>query len=327
MTRRAFMTLLGGAAAWPLAARGQQAAMRRISVLMTLAEGAPGTKDWLAVFQGELQRLGWVQGRNISVEYRWAGNNQERAQTYAAEFARLAPDVIFCSGVPALTALHRETSTLPIVFAQVSDPVRLGFVPSLARPGGNITGFAVFEHAIAGKWLELLKDTAPGTTQVVVIFDPDNPLQAPYLQAIEAAAPSFGMQLMPAGVRNAAEIEGTIAAFAEHQKGALIALPNAVIFLHADLIITLANRHRLPAVYPYRAFASSGGFISYGVDLPDMYRRAAGYIDLILKGSKPGELPVQLPTKFELVVNLKTAKALGLTIPEPFLQHADEVIE
>jgi putative tryptophan/tyrosine transport system substrate-binding protein len=172
----------------------------------------------------------------------------------------------------------------------------------------------------------LLKDTAPGTTQVLVIFDPDNPLQAPYLQAIEAAAPSFGIQLTPVGVRNAAEIERAIVAFAQHAKGALIAVPNAIIFLHADLIIALANRYRLPAVYPYRAFASSGGFISYGVDLPDMYRRAAGYVDLILKGAKPGELPVQLPTKFELVVNLKTAKALGLTIAEPFLQHADEVI-
>jgi putative ABC transport system substrate-binding protein len=281
----------------------------------------------MVAFQEELQRLGWMQGRNISVEHRWAGNNQERLRTYAAELVRMAPDVIFSSGVPALTALHRETSTLPIVFAQVSDPVKLGFVPSLARPGGNITGFAVFEHAIGGKWLEFIKDTAPSTTRVMVIFDPDNPLQAPYLQAIEAAAPSFGIQLTSVGVRNAAEIERTIAAFAQDQKGALIAVPNAVIFLHADLIIALANRHQLPAVYPYRAFASGGGFISYGVDLPDMYRRAAGYVDLILKGTKPGELPIQLPTKFELVVNLRTAKALGLTIPEPFLQHADEVIE
>jgi putative tryptophan/tyrosine transport system substrate-binding protein len=328
MKRRAFITLLGGAvAAWPLAARAQQPErMRRIGVLVTLAEGASGTKAWLTAFQEGLRQLGWTHG-NIRIDYRWGGNDRQRLRTYAVELVQMAPDVILCSGVPALAALHRETSTLPIVFAQVSDPVNLGFVPNLAHPGGNVTGFAVFEHAIGGKWLELLKDTAPSTTGVAVVFDPDNPLQAPYLQAIEAAAPSFGIHLTPVGARNAAEIERAIAAFAQRQNGALIAVPNAVIFLHRDLIIALAARHRLPAVYPYREFTTTGGFISYGVDLPDQYRRAAGYVDLILKGAKPGELPVQLPSKFELVVNLKTAKALGLTIPEPFLQHADEVIE
>jgi len=326
--RREFIRLLGGAAAWPFAARAQQAErVRRISVLMTFSEDTPGAKVWLAAFQDELQRLGWGQGRNIAIEKRWGSNDQQRLQTYAAELVRTTPDVIFCSANLALAALHRETSTLPIVFTQVSDPVRLGFVPSLARPGGNITGFAFSEHAIAGKWVELLKDTAPGTTRAVAIFDPSNPSQAPFLQAIKAAASSFRIELTPVGVRDAAEIKRTITAFAQQKNGALIAVPNAIINLHADLVIALANRHRLPAVYAIRSFASNGGLISYGPDLPDLYRRAAGYVDLILKGAKPGELPVQLPTKFELVVNLKTAKALGLTIPEPFLQTADEVIE
>jgi putative ABC transport system substrate-binding protein len=239
----------------------------------------------------------------------------------------MTPDVLFAAASPALVALNRETRSLPIVFVQVSDPVKLGFVASLARPGGNITGFVNFEHPIGGKWLDLLKDTAPGRTRVAVIFDPDNPSQPAYLQAIEAAAPSFGVQLTRAEVRNAAEIEHAINAFAQQPNGALLVAPNAVTILHRDLIIALAARHRLPAVYPYRFFATSGGFISYGVDLRELYRQAASYVDRILKGAKPGDLPIQLASKFELVVNLKTAKALGLTIPEPFLQHADEVIE
>jgi len=238
----------------------------------------------------------------------------------------MAPDVLFCQGVPALLALHHETRSLPIVFVQVSDPVGLGFVANLARPSGNVTGFTNFEHAIGSKWLELIKDTVPGVTRVEVIFDPENPLQFPYVQAIEAATPSFGVELILAGVRNAAEIERAIDAFA-HSKGAIIVLPSFVTLSHRDLIIALTARYALPAIYSYRVFTSGGGFISYGVDLADAYRRAAVYVDLILKGAKPGDLPVQLPTKFELVVNLKTAKALGLTIPEPFLQRADEVIE
>jgi len=325
--RRKFLATLGGAAAgWPLAARAQQAGMRRIGVLTALSESDPEVKAWLTAFQEGLQQVGWAQGRNIRIDYRWAGGDLERLKTYAAELVRMAPDVLFCQGVPALVALHQETRSLPIVFVQVSDPVRLGFVANLARPGGNVTGFATFEHAIGGKWLELIKDTVPGLTRVLVIFDPNIPLHPAYVQAIEAAAPSFGVELTLASVRDAADIERAIDAFA-HSKGALIVLPSNVTLSHRDLIIALAGRHGLPAVYSYRVFTSAGGFMSYGVDLADQYRRAASYVDLILKGAKPGDLPVQLSAKFELVVNLKTAKALGLTIPEPFLQHADAVIE
>jgi putative ABC transport system substrate-binding protein len=329
VNRRSFITVFGGAAtAWPLAAvHAQQGErMRRIGVLTILAENDPEVKAWLAAFQDGLQQLGWTQGRNISIDYRWAGEDRERLRAYAAELVKMSPDVLFAAPTPALAALHRETRSLPIVFAQVSDPVKLGLVANLARPGGNITGFTTVEHAIGGKWLELIRDTAPGLTRVAIIFEVDNPSQPAYLQAIEAAAPAFGVELTRAGVRNAAEIEGVIDAFAR-SKGALIVVPSAVGISHRDLIIALAARHRLPAVYPYRVFARSGGFMSYGVDLTDPYRRAAGYVDRILKGANPGDLPVQLATKFELVVNLKTAKALGLTIPEPFLQHADEVIE
>ena len=235
----------------------------------------------------------------------------------AAELVGMAPDVLFAVATPALEALSRETHSVPIVFVQVSDPVKLGFVASLARPGGNITGFANFEHPIAGKWLDLLKDTAPGRSRVAVLFDPNTPLsQTAYLRAIEAAAPSFRSQLTLADVRNAAEIERAINAFAQQPNGAVLVVPNALTILHRDLIIALAARHRLPAIYPYRLFVTSGGLISYGVDLPDLYRQAASYVDRILKGAKPGDLPVQLASKFELVVNLRAAKALGLTIPE-----------
>jgi len=294
MNRRKFIALLGGGAvAWPLAARAQQERTRRIGVLMTSADSDPEAQTWTAAFKEGLQ----------------------------------SPDVIFAGATPALVALQRETRSLPIVFAQVSDPVKLGLVASLAQPGGNITGFAIFEHAIAGKWLELLKDTAPGRTRMAVLFDPNNPASAPYVQAVEAGAPSFGVQLTLTEVRSRDEIERAINAFAQQPNGALIVVPNILTILHRDLIIALAARHGLPAVYPYRFFASSGGFISYGVDLADQYRQAATYVDRILKGAKPGDLPVQLANKFELVVNLKTAKALGLTIPEPFLQGANEVIE
>ena len=328
MKRREFIAMLGGAAAaWPMAARAQQDRMRRIGVLSALAESDPEAKVWLSALQDGLQRLGWEQGRNIRIDYRWAAGDLDRLRTQAAELVAMAPDVLFAAATPALVPLSQETRSLPIVFVQVSDPIKLGFAANLARPGGNITGFANFEHSIGSKWLELLKDTTPGTRRVAVLFDPDNPSQAPYLQAIEAAGPSFGVRLTRADVRNAAEIERRIDAFAQDPNGALIVLPSGPTIDHRDLIIALAARHRLPAVYPYRVFATGGGFISYGVDLTDLYRRAASYVDLILKGAKPGDLPIQLPTKFELVVNLKTAKALGLTIPEPFLQHADEVIE
>jgi putative tryptophan/tyrosine transport system substrate-binding protein len=329
MRRREFITLLGGAAAaWPLAARAEQAErVRRVGVLAALIEPDPEAQASLKAFREELQRLGWKPNRNISLEHRWAGTDVDRLRTYAAELVKMELDVILAAATPSLAALHHETCTIPIVFAQVSDPVKLGFVANLARPGGNVTGFTGFEHTIGGKWLELLKDTAPATTRVAVYFDPENPNRVPYLQAIEAAAPSFGLRLTPIGVRNPAEIERTIGTFAQEPNGALIVIPNAVSLRHRDLFIALAARHRLPAVYPYRFFASAGGLVSYGLDLPDQYRRAASYVDLILRGTRPGDLPIQLPTNFELVVNLKTARALGLTIPEPFLQHADEVIE
>jgi putative ABC transport system substrate-binding protein len=328
MKRREFITLLGGATAWPLAAGAQQSPqMRRIGVLTVFAERDPEAKAWLTAFQDGLQQLGWVQGRNISIDYRWADDDWDRLRTYAAELARMAPDVLFAAATPALAALHQQTRSLPIVFVQVSDPAKLGFVATLARPGGNITGFTNFEHAIGGKWLELIRDTAPDAIRVLAIFEPDNPSQLAYLQPIEAGASTFRVELTRASVRNAAEIERAIDAFAQEPKGALIVVPSALGIGHRDLIVALAARHHLPAIYPYPLFARSGGFISYGVDSADLYRRAASYVDRILKGAKPGDLPVQLPTKFELVVNLKTAKALGLTIPEPFLQHADEVIE
>ena len=328
MKRREFITLLGGAAAaWPLAAHAQQERMRRIGVLTNLDEADPELKGWLTAFQVELQKLGWAQGRNISFEYRWPGSDEQRLQSSAADLVKAAPDVIFAAATPALVALYRESRSLPIVFVQVSDPVKLGFVASLARPGGNMTGFTTFEYPVGGKWLELLKDTAPGRTRVAVLLDPSNSSGLAYLQGVEAAAASLGVQLTHADVHNAADIERAINDFAQQPNGALVVAPTAATILHRNLIVALAARHRLPAVYPYRFFASSGGFISYGVDLAEQYRQAAGYVDRILRGANPGELPVQLSSKFELVVNLKTAKALGLTIPEPFLQHADEVIE
>jgi putative ABC transport system substrate-binding protein len=329
MKRREFITLVGGAAAaWPLAARAQQAdRVRRIGFLTTLSESDPEMKGWLTVFQAEMQKLGWTLGLNFSIEYRWPGSDEQRLRSSAAELVKMAPDLIFAAATPALAALHRESRSLPIVFVQVSDPVKLGFVGSLTRPGGNITGFTTFEYPIGGKWLELLKDTAPGRSRVAVLLDPDNPSGLAYLQGVETAASTFGVQLTRADVRNAVDIERAINDFAQQPNGALVVAPTAVTLLHRNVIIALAARHRLPAVYPYRYFATGGGFISYGVDLAEQYRQAAGYVDRILKGAKPADLPVQLSSKFELVVNLKTAKALGLTIPEPFLQRADEVIE
>jgi putative ABC transport system substrate-binding protein len=235
--------------------------------------------------------------------------------------------VLFCAGTPSLLALSRETRSVPIVFVQVPDPVKLGFAASLARPAGNVTGFTTYEYSMSGKWVELIKDTAPRTIRVAVIVDPANPSHTEYVRALEASASLLNVRVTTAGIRGAADIEGAIEEFARQPDGALIVLPSAPAIVHRDLIISLAARHRLPAVYPYRFFAIGGGFMSYGIDLADTYRRAASYIDLILKGGKPGELPVQLSAKFQLVVNLKTAKALGLAIPEPFIQRADEVIE
>jgi len=329
MRRRDFINVLGGAVvAWPLGALAQQAQeMRRVGSLLALFENDPEAKAWVRAFEEELQSLGWERGRNIQLEHRCAGNDPARLRTEAAELVAMRPDVLFTAGTPALVALSQETRSLPIVFAQVADPVKLGLVKSLAHPGGNITGFVTIEFGFGAKWLELLKDTAPGRSRVAVISDPNNPSQAAYFPDIEAAAPVFGVDLTRADVRNAADIERAITEFAQRPNGALVVVPTGVTILHRDLIITLAARHRLPAIYPYRLFAVSGGFISYGVDLPGSYRQAASYVGRILKGAKAGDLPVQLSSKFELVVNLKTAKALGLSIPEPFLQRADEVLE
>jgi len=326
MKRREFISLLGGTAvAWPLAAWAQE--VRRVGALLITRENDFEARVWRKAFQDELQRLGWEQGRNIQIDYRFAGSDEHRLRAGAAELVEKKPDVLFSAGTPALVALSRETRSLPIVFVQAADVVRLGLVASLARPGGNITGFVTVEYTFVGKWLELLKDTAPGRNRVTVILDPDNPSQLLYFQGIEAVAPSLAMHLTRAEVRNADDIERAIDAVAQQPDGALIVVPTSVTILHRDLIIALAARHRVPAIYPYRFFAVSGGFISYGVDLPDSYRQGASYVGRILKGAKPGDLPVQLASKFELVVNLKTAKALGLSIPEPFLQHADEIIE
>jgi len=328
MRRRAFITLLGGAAAWPLAARAQQTdKMRRVGVLLAFAESDPDAKEWLTAFEEGLQRLGWSQGRNLRIDYRWGAGDEQLLQTHAAELVGAAPDVLFCAGTPSLLALSRETRSLPIVFVQVPDPVKLGFAASLARPAGNVTGFTTYEYSMTGKRLELIKDTAPRTTRVAVVVEPANPAHPEYVRALEASASSLNVHVTTASMRGAADIEETIEEFARQPNGALIVLPSALAIVHRDLIISLAARHRLPAVYPYRFFAINGGFMSYGIDLADTYRRAASYIDLILKGGKPGELPVQLSAKFQLVLNLKTAKALGLAIPGPFIQRADEVIE
>ena len=329
MRRREFITLLGGAgAAWPLAAHAQRERMRHIGVLMPLAENDPESQARITAFREGLAKLGWTEGRNVQIEYRWIAGDPDRARTYAAELVKLKPDVIFAATASSLMPLQRETRSVPIVFAQVADPVAAGFIANLARPGGNITGFTQFEYAIGAKWLELLKQIAPQVTRVLIIYDPANPSEATaYLPVIEAAARSFGMQVSISVVRDAAEIERAIEEFTRAPNGGLIPVPTLSMAVHRDLIISMANRHRLPNVYAYRYYPTAGGLASYGVDNIDLYRRAASYVDRILKGEKPGDLPVQLPTKFELVINLKTAKALGLDPPISLLARTDEVIE
>jgi putative ABC transport system substrate-binding protein len=305
----------------------QREQMRRIGVLVPFAGDDPETKNWLAAFQQGLQALGWEQNRNIQIDYRWTAGDPSRRTTYAAELVGMGADLLFVAGSGELAELHRQTKTTLIVFVQVSDPVNTGIIANLAHPGGNITGYVNFEHSVGGKWLSLLKATVLDVNRAVVIFDPQNLAMTPFLEAVKTAAPSYGIQLTFAEVRNANDIGSAMEAFAQQPAGGVIVLPNAVTLLHRDLIIALAARYKLPAIYSYPVIARNGGFISYGVDLGDQYRQAASYVDLILKGARPGDLPVQLPTKYELIVNLKTAKALGLTISEPFLQTADEVIE
>jgi putative ABC transport system substrate-binding protein len=328
LKRREFITLVSGAAACPLAARAQQPErMRRIGVLMTTAADDPQNPVRIAALLLGLAQLGWADGRNVRIEYRWGAGDAERARQYAAELIALAPDVILAAGAAAIAPLQQATRTVPIVFVLVVDPVGAGFVESLARPGGNATGFALFEYGISGKWLELLKEIAPRVTRAAVLRDAANRVAGGQLGAIQAVAPSFGMDVSPVGVDDAAEIERTITAFARGANGGLIVTGSALAIVHRDLIITLANRHRLPAVYSDRIFVTGGGLISYGPDRVEQFRHAAGYVDRILKSEKPADLPVQAPTKYELVINLKTAKTLGIEVPSTLLARADEVIE
>jgi putative tryptophan/tyrosine transport system substrate-binding protein len=326
--RREFITLLGGTGVWPLAARAQQPdRVRRVGFLISTAETDQEARAWITAFERRFAELGWVDGRNVRIEYRFGEGNATRMPQLAKELLELRPDAVLAATFSAATAMRQQTLSIPIVFVMVADAVSAGFVTNLARPEGNITGITNFEFSIGGKWLQVIKECAPAVSSVAVIFDPANPTWAPYLRTVEAAAPTFGMQLTPAGVTNAADIDRDITAFSRKPNGAIVVIPAPVTVLHRDKIIAMAAQHRLPAVYPYRFYALSGGLVSYGVDLLESYRRAASYVDRILKGAKPADLPVELPTKFELVINLKTAKALGITVPPTLLSTASEVIE
>jgi ABC-type uncharacterized transport system substrate-binding protein len=328
--RRKFIAALGGSAfVWPLAARAQQAdRVRRVGVLMNLAADDPEGQARIAAFLQGLQELGWTEGRNVRIDYRWHADDADRYRTYAAELVALAPDVILASSSASTAALQQATRTVPIVFAIVVDPVGAGYVASLARPGGNVTGFTLFEYSLSGKWLELLKEIAPNLMRIAILRDPAIASGIGQFAVIQAMAPpSFGVELSPIDVRDAGEIERGVAAFARRSNGGLIVTASTGAVAHRELIIMLAARHRLPAVYFFRYYVTSGGLISYGPDPTDPFRRAAGYVDRILKGEKAADLPVQAPTKYELAINLKTAKALGLTVPPSLLSRADDVIE
>ena len=327
MRRREFITLLGAATAWPLAARAQGKRMPRIGALMPWTASDPQAQARYAAFLQGLQQLGWTVGNNVQIDSRWSVGNEDDTRKYAAELIALAPDVIFAAGSAAVGPLRRATSNVPIVFVVTPDPVGAGFVDSLARPGGNITGFTPYEYGIGAKWLEVLKQIAPSVTRVAVVRDPAITAGIGLWGAIQSVSPSFGVELRPVDVRDAGEIERALAAFAGKPNGGLILTGSALAIVHRDLIIALAARHRLPAVYYERYFAAAGGLISYGSDSIEAFRLAAGYVDRILKGEKPADLPVQAPTRYQLVINLKTAKALGLEIPPTLLARADEVIE
>jgi putative ABC transport system substrate-binding protein len=329
LKRRQFVTLLGGAAAaWPLVARAQQREqMRRIAVLMGFAENDPEGQARVAAFRETLRNLGWTQGRSFRIDYRWGGGDADRLRTGASELLAVAPEVVVSGGVSAFSAILKMTRSVPIVFVGVTDPVGGGLVESLARPGGNATGFTQFEYGISGKWLEVLKQVAPRVTRAAVIRDAEFAAGIGQLAAIQSVAPSLGVELSPVGVHDAGEVERAVTAFARGSGGGLIVVSGAATARHRELIIALAAQYRLPAVYPFRYYAANGGLISYGPDTIDPYRHAAGYVDRILKGEKPANLPVQAPTKYELVINLKTAKALGLEVPPILLARADEVIE
>jgi putative ABC transport system substrate-binding protein len=328
MKRREFIAGIGGAALRPFAANAQRRdEMRRVALQMPLAADDAVAQARIATFQQALQKLGWIDGRNLRIDYRWSVGDLDQVRRDAAELVALAPDVLLATGSPPVAAFQQTTRTVPIVFVLVSDPVGAGFVDSLARPGGNTTGFTNFEYGISAKWLEVLKQISPSVTRVAVLRDPAIAAGAGQLGAMQSVAPTFGVELSPIGVRDAGEIERAVAAFAHVPNGGLILTASALAPVHRDLIIMLAARHRLPAVYYERYFVTAGGLVSYGPDQLDQYRRAAGYVDRILNGEKPADLPVQHPTKYELVVNLKTAKALGLAAPQSLLARADEVIE
>jgi putative ABC transport system substrate-binding protein len=319
---------LGGAAAWPLAARAQVTnEPRRIGVFTSYVEGDPEAQRRVGAFRQKIEDLGWTKSNNVSIDYRWAAADPDRIRSYAAELVAGNPNAILASGAPILLTLQRLTKTIPLVFVQVDDPLGSGFITSMARPGGNITGFSPFEFSMGSKMLGLLKEVAPQLARVAVVLNPDSPPHAGIWRAIEAAAPGIGVRVTQAGVRTAAEIEPAINTFAEEPAGGLLVLSYTLANINRRLIIGLAERHRLPAIYPFRHMVVDGGLVSYGVDPAEQFGAAAVYVDRILRGEKPGELPVQGPTKFHLVVNLKTAKALGLTIPESFQLRADEVIE
>jgi len=326
--RRKFLATLGAAAAWPLAARAQQRErMRRVGVLMHLAADDPEGQSRVAAFLQGLQEAGWAVGRNVNIDVRWAAGEADRFRRYAMEIVALTPDVILTSAPPSIRAMQQATRTVPIVFVLIPDAVGTGIVDSLSRPGGNTTGFTSTELGMPVKWLELLKDIAPKMTRAAVLRDAADATAIGQFGAVKGAAPSFGVEISPIGVANAEEIERGITAFAREPNGGLIVLPVPTTVIHRTLIIELAARHRLPAVYNSRYWIAEGGLVSYGPDVLDQYRRTAGYVDRILRGTKPADLPVQAPTKYELVINLKTAKALGLDLPATLLARADEVIE
>ena len=329
MRRRDFITLIGGAAAVrPLAARAQQVErVRRIGILIPFSGNDPETQARVAAFKQHLQNLGWTDGRNLHIDYRFTGDDTQRIRVGAEELVAVAPDVIFVYANQSVAALRQATRVIPIVFAQVSDPVGSGFVASLAHPGGNITGFQNFEAEIGGKWLEVLRQIAPTVRRVAVVHNPDIAANIAFLNAAQAASTSVGMTVTAAGVRSAADMESTLTAFGREPNGGVIVVPSPINLTNRELIIASAARLGLPAIYPYRYFCKSGGLASYGFDQIEQNRGAAAYVDRILKGEKPADLPVQAPTKYELIINLKTAKALGLTVPPSVLASADEVFE
>jgi putative ABC transport system substrate-binding protein len=328
--RRKFLATLGGAAAaWPLAARAQQGErMRRVGVLVAYAEDDLETKLRLAAFRQGLERLGWSEGSNVRIDYRYSpAATADQAQVLANELVTLQPDVILTHSTPITAALQRESRAIPIVFVTVSDPIGSGFIASLARPGGNLTGLTLFEASISGKWLAMLKEIAPHLARAAFVINPKTSSFGHYQREAEAMATSLAIELVPSPVENGADIERTIKSFAREPNGGLVFAPSTTITVHRDLIIALAARHRLPAVYAWRYFVAAGGLMSYGIDPVDEFRQAASYVDRILRGAKPADLPVQVPTRYETVINLKTAKALGLTVPPGLLVAADEVIE